>query len=224
MDSRSSQIDGVLRSGRSTARRYGYSVSLEDGVQAAVTMERVVSGTDRLRATSVSFDVRRYTRGLTRHHVAAVRLAGGAMSEEGNPGEWFFLGGAGPAGAVGPLERRPFGLLRGFAVDGFAGTRLAVANVEYRWPLAWPERGIGTWPAFLRSLQVAAFADVGHAWTGRFRPADTKWSVGGELGTSVVFGYGLPLTVTVGAGFGRDGQRESLPASRTAYLRLGSAF
>ncbi len=42
-----------------------------------------------------------------------------------------------------------------------AGTRVLVANVEYRLPLAVLERGHGTWPLFLRTAHAAFFADTG---------------------------------------------------------------
>ena len=61
--------------------------------------------------------------------------------------------------------RRAISLLRGFAPDSFAGTRVAVVNLEYRVPLARVERGVGTWPIFLHTVHGALFADAGHAWT-----------------------------------------------------------
>ena len=57
-----------------------------------------------------------------------------------------------------------FSLLRGFPANTFAGTHVALINGEYRWPIARPQRGVGTWPLFLHSLHGAAFVDLGHAW------------------------------------------------------------
>ena len=208
----------------STAHQYGYSVSPEDGTRLGVAVQTVVSGTERRRTTSVAAELRRYERGIARHHVTAIRLAAGTAFDGRNPDEWFFLGGSGPVADVATLDPRPFGLLRGFPVDRFAGPRMVVANVDYRWPIAWPERGHGTWPLFVRGLQASVFADAGHVWTDRFRPAAAKISMGVELGTSLVLGYSLPLTVSVGAGLGRDGAHAEQFPAQAAYVRVGTAF
>ena len=65
-------------------------------------------------------------------------------------------------------------LLRGFPSNAFRGTRVGLVNVEYRMPIAWIERGRGTWPAFVRNLHVAPFVDAGDAWTRRASLADVK--------------------------------------------------
>ena len=48
-------------------------------------------------------------------------------------------------------------------------THAVVANLDYRFPLARIQRGVGTLPFFLRTAHAAVFADAGHAWNGRFR-------------------------------------------------------
>ena len=59
-------------------------------------------------------------------------------------------------------------LLRGFPADSFAGSHVGLANLEYRFALGRPQRGVGTWPIFLHTMHAAAIADVGHAWTNTF--------------------------------------------------------
>ena len=83
---------------------------------------------------------------------------------------------------------------------------------------------MGIWPGFVRSVHGALFADIGHAWTAPARAADVKVAAGVELGTSVVVGYSLPLSVTVGAGVGRDGARPEDPLQRRLFVRVGAAF
>ena len=61
------------------------------------------------------------------------------------------------------------GLLRGLDEDELAGTRAAVVNLDYRFPLARIDRGLGTLPAFARVVHGAVFVDAGHAWVERFR-------------------------------------------------------
>ena len=59
---------------------------------------------------------------------------------------------------------RGIGLPRGVENGEFAGTQVALGNLEARIPLGWPQRGWGTWPIFYRNMHATAFADVGNAW------------------------------------------------------------
>jgi len=101
---------------------------------------------------------------------------------------------------------------------------VALVNAEYRVPIAWPQRGFRSWPVFLRALHGTVFADAGHAWSGGgFHRGDVKWSWGAEVSGDVTIGYWLPLTATVGVGWGRDGAGQ-LPDNRQVYVRLGHGF
>ena len=215
-----------LRGGWSlvTAKRYGYSISPEDGIAAAITGEtfRPELGSDGRGDTS-SADVRAYLPLGVRHGVFAVRVAG-AVSR-GDPGtrRLLLLGGDNGDPSLGRFGNDTISLLRGFDDEVFAGTHVALINLEARVPLAWPERGWGTWPAFLRGLHATAFADIGNAWTSGATWSDRKTSLGAELATDVVVGFGLPLTWSVGAAWGHDGAGR-LPDQRRLYVRLGSSF
>src|SRR4029077_7300328 len=116
-------------------------------------------------ATTATADLRAYLPGLAAHHVIALRAGGGSSSGESTVGRTFLLGGDFPGDGVTDLGSSAFSLLRGFAANTFAGSRVAVAHAEYRWPPARPQRGRGTWPIFLHSLHAAVFADAGNAWT-----------------------------------------------------------
>ena len=61
----------------------------------------------------------------------------------------------------------------GFPADAFLGTNVALVNAEYRLPLRFVERGVGTWPVFLRALHVSGFIDAGQAWADRLRRPPT---------------------------------------------------
>jgi hypothetical protein len=128
-----------------------------------------------------------------------------------------------PNGSVIDFDTNAISLLRGFGSDSFAGTHVALLNAEYRWPLARPQRGVGTWPIFLHTVHAAAFADAGHAWTRRFDAGQIKASVGVELSSRLVVGYQFPMTATVGMARGHDGSG-TVPDAWTLYLRLGHAF
>jgi len=119
--------------------------------------------------------------------------------------------------------RSAVSLLRGFPSNTFAGSRVALLNAEYRWPIARPQRGLGTWPLFLHSLHGAVFADAGHAWTRTFSLDAAKTSVGAELSTAVIAGYVIPVTATFGAAWGHDGSGTA-SGGATVYVRIGRAF
>ena len=207
-----------------TAHTYGYSISREDGIAAGATAEIVRRGLGSFAdATTTTGDVRAYLRGLAPHHVVAVRIGGGASTGDATVGRTFLLGGDSPGDGVVDLDSAAFTLLRGFSPNTFAGSRVALANAEYRWPIARPQRGLGTWPLFLHTVHAAVFADAGHAWTRTFQPGAIKSSAGAQLSANVVAGFFAPFTATVGSAWGHDGSG-AVSDRVTAYFRVGKAF
>jgi hypothetical protein len=207
-----------------TGRTYGYSISREHGIAAGATAELVRRGLGSFAdATTTTGDARVYLPAFRPHHVVAVRVGGGASTGDPTVGRTFLLGGHEAATDGGGFDNNAFSLLRGFGRNTFAGSRVAVANAEYRWPIARPQRGIGTWPVFLHSIHAAVFADAGHAWTRTFRAGAIKKSAGAQLSANIVAGYFAPFTATVGAAWGRDGS--GVVSDRvTAYFQIGRAF
>jgi hypothetical protein len=207
-----------------TARTYGYSISPEHGVVFGGTAEFVRRGLGSSDdATTVTGDVRGYVPGFFRHHVVAVRLAGGRSTGEPTVGRTFLLGGASPDLSVTDFGSGAISLLRGFGSGSFAGSRVALVNADYRLPLARPERGAGTWPLVLHTLHAAAFVDAGHAWSAAFRGGAIKTSIGGEVSANVVAGFYFPFTATAGAAWGHDGSG-TIAGGVTAYVRVGRSF
>ena len=207
-----------------TARRYGYSISPEDGLAAGITGEtfRPAFGSDG-SGDAVTADVRAYLPLGIRHAVFAARAAGAVSRGDAGTRRLFLLGGDNGNLALGRFGDDTINLLRGFDDDVFAGTHVALVNLEARVPLGWPERGWGTWPAFLRAVHGTAFADIGNAWTSGAAWSDRKTSLGAELAADVVVGFGLPLTWSVGAAWGHDGAGQ-VPDQQRFYVRLGSSF
>jgi outer membrane protein assembly factor BamA len=123
------------------------------------------------------------------------------------------------------VVRTNHSVLRGYPQNGgalrdaFTGRSFVNANLEYRVPLAYPQRGWRSLPVFVRHLHAAVFADAGHAWTGTFRLGDVKTAAGVALGTDVSIGHVLPVTGVVGLarGFADGGET-------TVYVRLGLAY
>jgi Tol biopolymer transport system component len=207
----------------SSARDYGYSVSLEEGVRASVSGEwspRALGSTGDSR--SVVVDVRGYAPAAPRHGVIALRGAAAASWGDAGAARVFGAGGSGPAPAGGAFDRDAIALVRGFDTDDISGPRALALNADYRFPLAWIERGLGTWPVFLRSLHGAVFADGGAAWSRRLTTRRTRSSVGVELSADLVIGHGLPLTVVSGVAWRHD----TSGAARGAafFARAGRAF
>ncbi len=207
-----------------TAKRYGYSISPEDGIAAGITGEtfRPAFGSDG-SGDAVTGDLRAYLPLGIRHGVFAVRAAGARSRGDAGTRRLFLLGGDSGNLALGRFGNDTINLLRGFDDDVFAGTHVALVNMEARVPLGWPERGWGTWPAFLRAVHATGFADIGNAWTSGAAWSDRKTSLGAELAADVVVGFGLPLTWSVGAAWGHDGAGQ-VPDQRRIYVRLGGSF
>jgi hypothetical protein len=207
-----------------TAQAYGYSISPEDGVTAGVTAELVRRALGSFAdATIVTADARAYLPGLAPHHVVALRAAAGSSNGDATVGRTFLLGGSGADLGVASFSTSAISLLRGFPSNAFAGTRVAVVNADYRFPLARPQRGTGTWPIFLHTLHAAVFGDAGDAWSGAFRSGTIKTSIGAELSTSIVAGYVFPFTFAIGAAWGHDPSGVAASGA-TMYFRVGKAF
>jgi len=208
----------------STARSYGYSVSSERGLLAGGTAEIVRASLGSFAdATTVTADARAYLPGAAPHHVVALRVSGGASSGDPAAGRTFLLGGAQGDTPVISFGSRVSSLLRGFPDATFAGTHVVLANAEYRFPIARPQRGAGTWPFLLHTIHGSVFADAGETWTRSFRASALKFSGGAELSSDVVVSYFLRVTMAGGVAFGHDGA--GLVGDRvTGYLRIGRSF
>ena len=207
-----------------TAHTYGYSISPEGGVAAGATAEIVRRGFGSFAdATVLTADARGYIPGFSPHHVVALRLGGGSSEGDETVGRTFRLGGDTPALGVADFDSDAFSLLRGFRSNTFAGSHVAIANAEYRFPIARPQRGVGTWPLFLHTIHGSLFADAGHAWTRSFDASAIKTSFGGQLSVDLVAGYFAPFTASVGAAWGHDGS--GLVSDRvTVFFHIGRAF
>lgn len=207
----------------STAKAFGYSISAEQGGSAGVTAEltRRALGADGDGGAATG-DVRVYVRALPRHGVVAARAAGATSWGERPVRRVFNAAGAGPQSTGFDYGSGAIGLLRGFSPSDLFGFHAAVVNVDYRFPLAWPQRGLGTLPVMLRSIHGAVFADIGHAWDLSFRAGDVRRSFGAEISADTVMGYSFPLTLTAGAAWRDD------PSDRrkgwTVFARTGRSF
>jgi hypothetical protein len=208
-----------------SSREYGYSISHEDGLWMAVNLERVTPGLGAdANAFTLTGDWRGYVPGFRRHHVAAMRL--GAASSTGDAGmtRSFSLGGSGLSAAPFAMGQRVVGLLRGLPQDGRFGPAVLIANLDYRFPLARVERGIRTWPVFLRDVHGAVFADAGSAGSALDALPAAVVSIGGELAARIMLGYNWNLNLAAGAAWVRDPSRPDQAGRAAAFVRTGYAF
>jgi hypothetical protein len=206
-----------------SAKVYGYSISPEQGVTIGVTGEMVrrALGADA-SANATTVDARSYLRLGGRHAILAARVAAGAAWGDQGTARVFYLGGAGPNTNPADFGSDALNLLRGVDQNAFAGSHIAVMNLEYRLPLLRVERGLGTWPVFLRTVFATAFFDLGKTWTVDFSRQAFARSAGAEIAANVRLVYDLPLTVAVGVAWPH--QQTGVTRSAVAYLRLGRAF
>jgi hypothetical protein len=205
------------------AQTYGYSISRESGTAVRATLESAPQafGSD---ATTGAFaaDGRAYVAAGRRHGVIALRAAAASSSGDNRRRRVFSASGSGPQSDDFDVGTDAIGLLRGFDSADVVGQHAVVANVDFRFPLGYVQRGVGTLPVFVRSIHAAIFADAANAWNGAFHRSDVRRSFGGELSADTILGYAVPVTFTSGIAWWDDP-----PTARRGWAvfgRVGRAF
>jgi Tol biopolymer transport system component len=209
----------------SNAHTFGYSISPERGVRLGMTLERVLPelGADG-QATSFTADGRAYLPALGRHDVVAIHAAVGASTGDAASRRRFSLGEAVIPESALSFGRHSLGLLRGPGPDAFGGSSLLVANLDYRFPLWRVERGVRTWPFFVRDVHGALFYDIGATGPSLSTLARPASSLGAELAARLTLGYSWNLNVAAGVGWVHDPARTGSPDRAAAFVRTGYAF
>jgi hypothetical protein len=207
-----------------TSRSYGYSISSEDGIRSTATIELVTPALGaRASASAATVDLRAYLPGGPLHSVVAIRLASGLSTGDPAMRRVFSLGASATPSSPFDFGQRAVGMMRGVPLDSRVGSAIAVANLDYRFPLARIERGFRTWPMFLNTLHGAVFADVGAAGASLGSMRSPLVSAGIEIASDVTLGYSVPLTVALGAAWAHDAR--AVRTNRfSVFLRLGRAF
>jgi outer membrane protein assembly factor BamA len=118
--------------------------------------------------------------------------------------------------------------LRGFQPASVFGDTFYLGSLEYRLPLLYVDRGVGTVPAFFREISAAAFIDAGNAFNTADEALDpfstTLIGAGAELRGSAIFLWQVPLTARVGYAFPLRGPGFSTGPLQGFYAWLGSSF
>jgi WD40 repeat protein len=192
----------------------------------------IFGASDHLEQIVIGGDFRKYIlMPYSKHHVIALRAAGGAAFGDKLLQGNFTLGGSLGESFITAASTRLF-TLRGLPLATFARDRAWVASVEYRLPLYSVERGLGTTPFALNNMHLDFFADVGDAFNNpSFRPL---LGLGAEIRGDFIIGYHLPLMGRLGYGIivtNRDrivGVKDSLTGADArngvVILELGTSF
>lgn len=228
---------------------FPYSISPEAGQTVTFSFEWLDS------ALGSDYDQRIYTADIRtyipvrflKHHVLALRTAGGVME-----GDKLFQGTFRMGGTVGEsIISNPgnkYFYLRGFETNRFLGDKALLISGEYRFPIAYPQRFPGMVPIFFQKIHGALFADWGGAFdrknrypltvggtplinpsTGQpvyveFKDED-EWNlgVGAELRITGFLGWGMiapPLTARFGVA--HDIQGDGI--GPVFYFDIGTPF
>ena len=231
------------------ARSYGFSISPEMGFDLKLGFEWLDEsfGSDYDQRIFTG-DLRMYLPNpLLRHHVFALRAAGGLMDGDKLYQGTFRVGGmVGESILSSPGSR--FFMLRGYEMSDFIGDEAMVMSGEYRFPIAYPQRGGKKLPVFVQKIHGALFVDYGGAFdrkttyplsvdgapvvdsaTGKQVvleiEEDDDWNtgVGGEVRFSGYVGYGfLESPVTLRLGYANDVEGKGLGS--TVFMELGTSF
>jgi len=200
--------------------KFPYSISPEEGRTISLQHRRSdrALGSD-INVSEYRADYREYIglpTSLLKHNVVYLRLAGATASA--NFGQEAFQMGGAPLTLNTDLNPYP---LRGYQSRSMIGKYLGLGTLEYRAPLFFPMRGLGTLPAFLEKVHAAAFVDAGEVWDDQNKFTGDKIRVGAgvELKTDVTIGYWAKVTPALGIahGFAAGGQNQLY---LTLYLNM----
>lgn len=211
--------DSLLNFGRFAGPSIFYIYSDTETTKAAISTERgqkvrgLLTFNEKIFGTLsdnvqriFSGDLRKYFPMPWLHHVVAFRTAGGIAFGEQLVQGTFTLGGSLGEGALSAGGESMFYFpLRGLPGPTFSKSRALLFSTEYRMPLIYAQRGLGTLPLFLNDLNLALFADYGNAWNSHEGLGSTGFNnfmlgTGAELRADFVLGHGLPVTGRVGWG------------------------
>ena len=204
-------MGGFAGVGYTDVSQRGLQISPEKGGSATLTHTSYVP-----RAGSLSYDITDFnsavyfSKWLPKRHALATFVNASYAPRLRNV---FYGRTTSAAFYSDPLLSNEF-VMRGYPSGAFLGRTLLNANVEYRFPIAYPYKGSGTKPWFLQRTHAALFTDLiavdGFAYDPdielyrRTRTNHTYVGYGGEVRFDLTTFYYLPLRVTIGLYYGAD--------------------
>ena len=183
--------------------RYPYSISSEEGRRISLLyrfFDRKLGSDQDFSEFSAQYEeFLRLPIAHLKQQVLYLRLAGALADGDLKFGQQAFqIGGT-------PSDLNPYPL-RGYPERSVTGKYVATGTLEYRAPLFYPLRGLGTLPAFAEKVHGALFVDAGEVWDDRntFSGGKVKTGAGLEVRMDVTLGYWLKLTPAIGFAHGFD--------------------
>jgi Tol biopolymer transport system component len=209
-------------------RRYRFSISPEEGRYLALSVgigAKVIGSQYDVYAASWQWNElipMPWRPTWLRSHVLSLNYSGGISGGDLRHRGYYYLGGYPPQDLLRSIYdfTRPGGAaLRGYDYASVVGDQFHVFNFEYRFPVAWIERGIETLPLYLRRLHAKVFVDYGGAFTGSAALDKLKLGVGGEAILEVIYAwyYAAALQLGYAHGFSAGGGDQ-------VYFLLNSPF
>lgn len=174
---------------------------------------------------------------LLDNHVLAMRAAGGVTL-----GATDYLGNYQLGGSFGDsafyATPEEFRMLRGYPFASDFGDMYWLLTAEYRFPIWYIHRGVGTIPAYARHVSGAVYVDTGNAFNspataGQVGTVSALWreatteplvGVGAELSFATFLAWGVGLNGRLGYGVGLTGEGFRPGDPQAFYFQLGGSF
>jgi len=172
-------------------------------------------------------------------HTVAIRVAGGSAGGTYPRDGYYFVGGYDNerASIVDQVQTGIYDgafVLRGYQPGKIGGRSYVLQNIEYRFPILKPDRGLSTLPLYLRRLDGNLFVDYGGAFDkldlanlqvfskgAIINSPDLHTSIGAELWLGLTLGYYINAQFRLGYALGLSGK--AIPGGQ-AYFVASSAF
>jgi len=213
----------------SDARRYTYSVSKEEGREIGVTAafgSRYLGGGREVYSAQWRWAEYLPIRWPRLHsHVLALSYRGGIAGGDPSRRQFFSLGGYAQQDlltSIFDFSRPGSASLRGYPAGSQYGDSYHVVNLEYRFPIAWIQRGLyGTLPLYFKRLHGKVFADYGGAFlvSDGIRADRLKLGVGAEVILELDYFYYFPAALQLGYAYGAN-----TGGGSQVYFLLNSPF
>lgn len=213
----------------SNARRFHYSISTEMGRTLSLSLgvgTRALGSAHEVFSASWSYNEWvpiPWRSRFFRNHVLWLHYGGGVSGGESGHHPQFFLGGYPQQNlltSIYDFSRPGSASLRGFGFASVFGDQFHVVNLEYRFPIAWIDRGVDTFPLYLKRLHGRVFADYGGAFTGPFAFRKLRLGVGAEVILEISYAYYFSAALQLGYARGAYGKG----GGDQFYVLLNSPF
>lgn len=192
-------------------RRFQYSVSTEQGRRLSFSLGVSARALGGSRDTfSASWHYQEWVpmpfgNRLLRNHVLSLAYGGGVSGGPSGHHPLFFLGGYPQQDllkSIYDFTRPGSATLRGYGFASQYGDQFHVVNLEYRFPIAWIDRGLDTFPLYLKRVHGKFFADYGGAFNGSVAFDKLKLGVGAEVMLEITYAYYFNAALQLGYAHG----------------------